>query len=182
MNKTTAALGLLSLSVLALAACGKSQVSNVPIPADQAAVLIGKLAVSLKGELISAIAAEGPASAIDVCAKSAPEMSAALSSGEFSIRRVGTRVRNDKNAPTPAELTILEGLTMDAPTFQGEVDGHPVFMKALFIPGKLCITCHGTPEQIPAEVKTVLAELYPGDKATGYAIGDLRGALIVERN
>ena len=43
-----------------------------------------------------------------------------------------------------------------------------------------CLACHGAPEQIPAEVAAILAERYPDDQATGYAVGDLRGALWAE--
>lgn len=39
----------------------------------------------------------------------------------------------------------------------------------------------GTAEQIPPAVKARLAEDYPHDKATGYAPGQIRGAVSVKR-
>jgi hypothetical protein len=41
-----------------------------------------------------------------------------------------------------------------------------------------CLACHGS--QIGPEVAAVLAEHYPRDRATGFAVGDLRGLLWVE--
>jgi hypothetical protein len=36
-----------------------------------------------------------------------------------------------------------------------------------------CLACHGT--QLDAAVRQKLAELYPEDRATGFAPGELRG-------
>jgi hypothetical protein len=44
----------------------------------------------------------------------------------------------------------------------------------------LCINCHGPKEGIPTDVKTILAEKYPEDRATGFLVGDLRGAISVK--
>jgi hypothetical protein len=44
----------------------------------------------------------------------------------------------------------------------------------------LCINCHGPKENISAEVKTILSEKYPEDRATGFLVGDLRGAVSVK--
>jgi len=35
-------------------------------------------------------------------------------------------------------------------------------------------------ENISADVKTILAEKYPEDRATGFLVGDLRGAISVK--
>jgi hypothetical protein len=169
--------------LLVLSACSRApQIDHTPIPQDAAVSLIGSLTSTLIGELTATIEEQGPAQAIDICAKRAPVVGGELSAGEYSVRRVGSRLRNAENAPTEAERGIMASLTPEAPIYDGEIDGRPVFMKGLFIPGELCLTCHGSEEQIPDEVKTALAERYPGDEATGYAIGDLRGAVIVERN
>lgn len=170
-----------------MVACTKpaevSETANLPIPKDAALALIGQYTGSLVGQLTTSLEEHGPAKSVGICAESAPELSRELSTGEYSIRRVGSRVRNVKdNAPTEGEQAIMATLTPEAPIFEGEVDGHPVFMKGVFIPGALCLSCHGTEEEIPADVKAVLAERYPEDTAVGHAIGDLRGAVIIERN
>lgn len=170
-----------------MASCGKpapvETIDPTPIPKAAAMEMIGQLTSTLMGELTTTIAEKGPAEAIDICADQAPIVAGELSAKEFSIRRVGNRVRNlEANAPTAAERKVMETLTPESPTYQGEISGRPVFMKALFIPGEMCLTCHGSSDQIPADVQAALTERYPDDEAVDYTVGELRGAILVERN
>ncbi|MEZ6003852.1 MAG: DUF3365 domain-containing protein [Planctomycetota bacterium] len=172
---------------LVLFACNRAEKAPAqpapqpPVPVEEAQRLIKGLSETLLGELQTAMGEKGPAAAIGICADRAPEVAKSLATGAYQVRRIGTRVRNkERNTPTAAELEVLATLSPEKPTFQGEIDGKPVFMKALYIPGALCLTCHGAPDAIPADVQAALAERYPEDAATGYAVGDLRGALIVE--
>jgi len=41
-----------------------------------------------------------------------------------------------------------------------------------------CLACHGS--EVAEPVRAAIAERYPDDHATGFAVGDLRGALWVE--
>jgi hypothetical protein len=50
----------------------------------------------------------------------------------------------------------------------------PIAMEAM------CLTCHGPEDTIAPEIAAVLAERYPADQATGYAVGDLRGVMWAE--
>jgi hypothetical protein len=43
-----------------------------------------------------------------------------------------------------------------------------------------CTMCHGSPDAIPEDVETTLAEIYPDDQAIGFAPGDLRGWFWIE--
>lgn len=45
----------------------------------------------------------------------------------------------------------------------------------------LCISCHGNPDNLSQNFKAKLHELYPHDQATGYAPGDIRGAITLKR-
>jgi len=54
------------------------------------------------------------------------------------------------------------------------------FMKALPTQ-KLCLQCHGTPDTINAEVQAKLKELYPEDKAVGYGVNQIRGAMTLKK-
>jgi hypothetical protein len=45
----------------------------------------------------------------------------------------------------------------------------------------LCLNCHGAPADLSPAVKARLAERYPNDKATGYAVGQIRGAMTLKR-
>jgi mono/diheme cytochrome c family protein len=42
-----------------------------------------------------------------------------------------------------------------------------------------CLTCHGS--DLAPEVAAKIAEVYPGDEATGFEVGDLRGAFSLLR-
>ena len=44
-----------------------------------------------------------------------------------------------------------------------------------------CLGCHGDIENISADVKTILNNKYPNDKATGYQMDDLRGAVSIQK-
>jgi hypothetical protein len=54
------------------------------------------------------------------------------------------------------------------------------YMKALPVQ-PLCLTCHGTAETIPEPVKSKLASDYPHDNATGYLLGQIRGAISIKQ-
>ncbi len=169
-----------------LGACGASEApSNTPpeaVDPDLAQGMISRMAGTLIGELTTQMAEKGPVEAISICADRAPEMAKEISTEQLRLRRIGTRPRNTAtNTPTEGERAVLAKLTKESPIFQGEVDGKQMFLRAQFIPSAMCLTCHGTPEQVPRDVQEALAKRYPDDQAMGYAVGDLRGALIVER-
>ena len=109
------------------------------------------------------------------------------------MTRVSLKVRNPLlGTPDAWEQKILQdfearaakGEKPDTMEF-AEVVNEPAgasfrYMKAIALqPG--CVSCHGSAEQIPANVKARLAEDYPHDKATGYAPGQIRGAVSIKR-
>ena len=54
------------------------------------------------------------------------------------------------------------------------------YMKAIPTKG-LCLTCHG--ETLSEPVKAALLKHYPDDTATGFNVGDIRGAFtIIQKN
>ena len=46
--------------------------------------------------------------------------------------------------------------------------------------GPMCLGCHGS--DLAGDLDAKLAELYPGDKARGFATGELRGAFTVKKD
>ncbi|MDP6944642.1 MAG: DUF3365 domain-containing protein [Myxococcota bacterium] len=147
-----------------------------------AAKQVGLFKAALGAELKAALKAGGPAHAIGVCAEKAPVIAQKMSDDTLTIRRVGTRVRNTKtNTPTAAMTAVMSGLTPDNPVHVGAVDGKQTAVHALFIQEPVCLSCHGAPGSLGAEVKAALAARYPDDGATGYQMGDLRGAIVVEK-
>lgn len=62
------------------------------------------------------------------------------------------------------------------------VDGKPVYRYLKALPTQdLCVQCHGTTDKVPAGVQARLKELYPEDKATGFSVGAIRGAITIRK-
>lgn len=141
-----------------------------------------------------AVADKGVAGAIPVCKEQAPELiKAKRQETGWDIRRVSLKPRNAERA-TPdlwevrqlADFNVRAALGEKPETLEKSevvsIDGKPVFryMKALPV-GDVCLKCHGPAETLDPALKAKLAESYPQDRATGYAKGQIRGALTVKR-
>jgi hypothetical protein len=141
---------------------------------------------TLKGELMQAMQAGGPVNAVGVCKLRAPAIAAEVGERKgWDAGRTSLKLRNPANAPDDWERTGLENFERrkqageDPATLEyhavTEQDGKPVFRYMKAIPtAELCLACHG--ETIDPAVEAKLAELYPGDQARGYKVGDIRGA------
>jgi len=150
---------------------------------------IQELASALQSELRSAIQDGGPVSAIEVCKTKAMPITQRVSDEQgLSVNRVSLKNRNPANAPNEWETAVLEdferqraegkdiGSLVWSDTVVVEGGQEFRFMKAIPT-GDICLLCHGA--QLAPDVSRVLAELYPADKATGFAMGDIRGAFVV---
>jgi len=148
------------------------------------------LGANLKSELIAAIKAGGPVSAIAVCKTIAPalaEQSAKIHG--LKIGRTALRVRNPANAPDQWERRVLQDFVAkitagaDPATLEhgemvskGDAMGFR-YMKAIPTAAEPCLTCHGS--NLDTALKAEIARLYPHDQATGFKAGELRGAFTV---
>jgi len=153
---------------------------------------VGKLAATLNQRLYEAVATQGAAGALRFCSLEAVPLTQRISLEEgVAIGRTGLKVRNPHNEPDAWERTTLEqfasrlargepGENLEAWTVLEDSLGHHTFryMKAI-IARPLCMKCHGA--RLRPDVAARLAELYPGDRATGYHVGDLRGAFTVTK-
>lgn len=174
--------------------------ANVVHPANQkssfekelleARKISNDLMETVRGLLMQEIQKGGFASAVRVCSELAQEMTNRFSTQTgHDLRRVSLRYRNPKNVPDLYEARILQELDRlnrekRLPEEYVEVveEGGVKFLRYLrpLTVGPLCITCHGPKENIPAEVQSILKEKYPEDRATGFLVGDLRGAISVK--
>ncbi len=143
---------------------------------------------SLGGQLKGALQSGGPVQAITVCQQAALPLTAAA--GEsfegVSIRRTTLKPRNPANAPDDLDTRVLE--TMAAAAKQSKGPPEPVvewgedvarFYRPLMIQ-EVCLNCHGDPASFSPELTQALAERYPDDQGTGYALGDFRGVIRVD--
>ena len=140
----------------------------------------------LKPELIKAMKSGGPVHALDVCHLKAPKIAenVAHQSG-WQVKRVSLKPRNPHDAPDAFEQKVLQqfeqakaaGKNVKTLEYGAKVmeNGRPVFRYMKAIPtGGVCLACHG--EKLAPAVAKKLHELYPNDQATGYRVGDIRGA------
>ena len=109
-----------------------------------------------------------------------------------ALRRVSLRNRNPKAVPDAWERATLEDFDRRAAAKESpatleraelvQEDGKPVmrYMRALPT-AELCTQCHGTPERLSAAVTAQLKTLYPDDRAVGYRVGEIRGAITLRR-
>lgn len=171
----------------------------VPALADEAKMLEearglpAKMVPKLLEVLTTEIDRGGHAGAIAVCREKAPAMAKGLSEQTgWSIRRVSLKNRNPKAVPDAWEKTVLEDFDRrlaagENPTMLEKSEVVAVgdkktfrYMKALPTQD-LCLHCHGTPDKLSPEVQAKLKELYPDDKAIGYDLKQIRGAITASK-
>ncbi|MGC1952891.1 MAG: DUF3365 domain-containing protein [Gammaproteobacteria bacterium] len=176
------------VGILALSSAFASEIED-RVAASR--VAIKEFSMSLKGALKTAMASGGPAHAIEVCKEVAPAIAAGISEDRgWDIARTSLKLRNPSNAPDAWERGVLEQFKQRAA--RGEdpqqidhqevvsVNGQPYFryMKAIAT-DDVCLTCHG--EELAPAIAAKLEDLYPQDQATGFSVGDLRGAFTIRQ-
>ena len=193
MKKLPALIALLALVPLVTAGCrqpaqdtatGWTIVAEDDMTPEQAAQRDRALAArdamftSLKGRLMEVVGSEGPAAAISVCSKEAPQIAKQVSEEHgLKIGRTSFRLRNPDNAtPTWAKQLVADRVA--EPTYLTQ-EGKFAALLPIRIQAQ-CLMCHGPEDTIPPPVKEALAEHYPKDQATGFQDGDLRGWFCVE--
>lgn len=189
------------LSALTLAACAKAPASPAApaaaaeaVPAEtraKADALAGTLLKELKGALEEEMAKGKPAETVEVCSVTAPAIAGRLSrESGWQVRRIGTRVRNpmlgmpdewEQRALGELARRAAAGEKLDGMT-HAEVVSEPSgkfvrYVRAIPL-GAPCVACHGT--TIAEPLRDALAAKYPHDRATGYAAGELRGAVSIK--
>jgi hypothetical protein len=157
--------------------------------AKQIAQAFGK---SLKSELVAAMKAGGPTNALDVCNVEAMPITAHSGDAhDASVSRISLKNRNPDNVPNDWQRLILEDFDKRAASGEDiatmaavsvvEADGKKQlrFVKAIPTEGA-CLACHGA--KLAAPVQAKINELYPNDRATGYSLGQVRGAIVIEKD
>jgi hypothetical protein len=181
--------GLLAVALLPLWTGMAMAESDVKERTDAARAAAGDFGMTLIGALQKAIAAGGPVNAIGVCNLAAPEIATAKSAERhMTIARTSLKLRQPKNAPDDWELRQLQSFEQRKAAGESpasieigeyvETGGKKLFRYMKAIPtGEVCLACHGS--TLTPEVSARLKELYPADAATGFKLGDLRGAFTI---
>lgn len=147
----------------------------------------------LGGKLKSLLEKGDTENAIVVCKQMAPALAADYSKDGWIVKRVSLKARN-KTIGTPDSWERRELESFDRHHESGEpteelemsstVDESDGlwfrYLKAIPVQ-PMCLECHGMPDEISDRVKTILAKEYPNDDATGYRVGEIRGAVSIKR-
>jgi hypothetical protein len=197
---------LCAAALIALCACGRGQPaadSETTTPrngyeVDAEAELQNmrmaamELGATLKQRLVTAMGEGGPQGAISVCAQEAPAIAAEISARTgLDVGRTSLRVRNAANAPDEWEVAQLDFLAaklaagedaaaMEAWAIISEDGVKKVRWMKPLITEELCLACHGA--SVSPDVQAAISGRYPGDAATGFQLGDLRGAFTVVKS
>jgi len=173
---------LLPICLLAALTTAAQDDERLALSRDAAA----QLGQELSAALLTALGTAGPVEAIGVCSVEASPIAARLSERTGArVARTALRIRNPENTPDDAARDVMAafardlaaGATSPPEHFETRPDGSARYMSAI-VAQPLCVTCHGS--DIAPIVATAIAEHYPADQATGFAVGDLRGAFLVE--
>jgi hypothetical protein len=141
---------------------------------------------ALSGRLSEAMAAGGPAHAVDYCSLKALSIvdSLAVHHG-VRIKRTSDRVRAPHDAPDTHEAQrlreSLERIAQGTPAAELEAWAFTLgdsiaFYTPILIASPMCLLCHGTPENgLDSAAAATIRERYPHDMAMGYTMGEFRG-------
>ncbi|WOE68782.1 DUF3365 domain-containing protein [Hydrogenimonas thermophila] len=163
---------------------GDGEISQVVKTGQNATKLLLK---TLGGNMKKHMKSGGPADALNFCALNASKLTAKVDEKlgkNVSVKRITLKPRNPANEAEKDERRVLEalqtlhetGVRLPRHLIQKTDDGYK-FYKPLKIAKKVCLKCHGT--NIDPKLEKTIAKFYPTDKATGYKMGDLRGAIVV---
>jgi len=185
-----------SLTVVAGVLAGTSPVvaDDVQQRKSEARQAVKALMSELGGELKAAMKAGGPSQGIGVCVDKAPEITARLSREKgWRVTRVSDKVRNPllgmPDAWEQQTLARFRDRHADGESYKGMSRGEVVtepggtyyrYMQAIPLQG-VCMSCHGPKENLAPAVRQTLEKRYPHDDATGYQVGELRGAFSIKQ-
>ncbi len=146
--------------------------------------LLKTLGKNLKGHMQKG----GPIDAAQFCSTSALSITDDISNKygkEITVKRISLKYRSPVNKPSASEQVVLDSLEslnangVELPKFLLQENGATIkYYKPLSINKGVCLKCHGTVNN--PKLKKYLSDTYPEDKAMGYKMGDLRGAVVVE--
>jgi hypothetical protein len=151
--------------------------------AEGSAIVSAELATKALGstmrERVSAAMKEGGSlAAIPSCQSDAATLTAAAGSKHVRVGRSSAKLRNPANAGPEWVQDWLQGNQdkrfKDVTGTSDIVDGEARLIRPIQVEPS-CLGCHGS--HIDQATQTALTAAYPQDKATGYAAGDLRGAV-----
>jgi len=167
----------LGCSVILLAAAAvDAQDAETPSGAELLAPFKQELQQALREGM-----ARGPDEAIAACKQRAPEIAEQLSRDGVRMGRTSHRLRNPANVAPAWVAPILETYQTSPderePRTVALDDSRSGYVEPILVQ-PMCLVCHG--DHLDPALASRIKELYPADRAVGFAVGDLRGVFWVE--
>ena len=132
--------------------------------------------------LMGTIQKKGTLEALAFCNEKAYPLTDSMSVVHHAIiKRVSDKPRNQNNLANTKELTYINSFKNDIKNSKEpepivDVLDNKVHVYYPITTNAMCLQCHGKPDQdIKKPTVSKLASLYPQDKATGYAVNEVRG-------
>jgi len=147
-----------------------------------------ELLKTLGGNLKKELKSNGPIAALKYCSTKAYDLTKSVSDKHgknINIKRISLKPRNPSDAANKDETVILKSMEamykvgVQPKNITQKKDGKVIVYKPLIIKKKACLICHGDVAKNKPKLAKEIKNLYPADKATGYKMGDLRGAIVV---
>lgn len=139
--------------------------------------------------LMGAIKDKGTLHALEFCNTRAYPLTDSMATAlQAHIKRVSDQPRNPKNEANEVEMGYIQQMKEaiaqgGSPQAYIQKNADQVTGYYPIMTNGMCLQCHGDNKQaIKPEVSEKIAQLYPNDKATGYAANQLRGIWVVEMN
>ena len=143
---------------------------------------------ALKSRLQQAIQSGGLEAGVNECQLEAAPIALALSQNGWEVGRTALKVRNPNNAADQWEREQLawfsqlltkakqDNLAPKRPleTYQYDSESGKFRYMMAIEQGQVCMACHGA--NVAPSVKQSILKHYPNDQATGFELGELRGA------
>jgi hypothetical protein len=186
------AISLLASSAHSLAdtvtANEKKSENSVQEKVKEARLHAKALGGALKSRLQQAIQSGGLEAGVNECQIAAAPIGLALSQNGWEVGRTALKVRNPNNAADQWEREQLawfsqlltkakqDNLAPKRPleTYQYDSESGKFRYMMAIEQGQVCMACHGA--NVAPSVKQSILEHYPNDQATGFELGELRGA------
>lgn len=137
--------------------------------------------------LMQAVKQKGPEHAVEFCNTKAMHLTDSMSLAlNASIKRVSDKPRNKKNKANEQEEAFIAKLKNllangEKPVAELHETADKVIGYYAIETNQMCLQCHGAKDkEINAATLSKISNLYPDDKATGYAENQIRGIWVVE--
>ncbi|MCI0338790.1 MAG: DUF3365 domain-containing protein [Acidobacteria bacterium] len=180
----------LSASVKQLSAQQAPEDPRIEPALRESRKMAGELTDKVRKLLLEELKKGGYVEALRVCSEVAQDITSQFNKrAGYNIRRISLGYRNLKDIPDEYErhkLELFDRLNDEnklATEYFEVVKERDVeylrYLKPLKT-AEMCTVCHGQIDEIPHRVMSILQEAYPDDRAIGYRLDDVRGAVSVK--